>query len=84
LGRIDEVDAALETIFENSLAASASMHLGFDHEVFNPKRRRSFARLLGARCRSTLRAWDSKSVEKLLGLIFVNVHRRSCGKSVRL
>ncbi len=78
-----DVDPSLEAILEGSLASSAGMNLGFDHDGL--VRRQGGDRLI-----ELLRGLGDRPIghghsgvcEELLGLVFVNVHFRK--KSCRL
>ena len=72
--------AALEAVLEDPLAAAAGVDLGLDHQVFDGQPLGGVIGFLGCGGDFSLGAGHAESVEKFLGLVFVDVH--GCGESV--
>jgi hypothetical protein len=76
LGRLDEVDPALEAILEVALAAATGVNLGLDDQLGAGEFLRGGSCLFGGGCNLALGARDLESIEELLRLVFVDVHGR--------
>ena len=65
----------LEAIFEMTFATTTGMHLRLDHQLRAGEFLSSSSGFFRCRCDSPFRAGHLETIEKLFGLVFVNVHR---------
>src|SRR5580700_9564380 len=71
--------AAFEAILENAFSSPSRMNLRFHDEVRGLETSGNFFCLVRRISRKTLRRGDSEPLEKLFGLIFVDIHEENKG-----
>jgi hypothetical protein len=78
---LDEVDTAWEPIFEVPFAAATGVDLGLDDQFRTAEKACCFGGFFRGACDGTTWAGDLESVEKLFGLVFVDIHDGSVSRA---